>query len=118
MGFPDIGRSKETRPMTEAVRQYVRNTDEVRARTAKDYKTTATKVKKAYNRTLFGGSLAQWKRQEGVADTARSECAEAFEKEMKRARVLVAEAERNGRAGRVHPTKHWCLKLRGESKNS
>lgn len=64
-------------------------------------------MKRAFNRTLFGGSLAKWKREKNVDDTARSEIAERFEKETKRARVLIAEAEK--RRGRHNTRKDSTL---------
>jgi len=42
---------------------------------------------------MFGGSIAQWKRVWKVERETKSELAEAFEKEMRRARVLIAEQE-------------------------
>ena len=42
---------------------------------------------------MFGGSIANWKRKYKVAKEAQSPIAEAFEREMRRARVLIAEQE-------------------------
>ena len=51
---------------------------------------------------MFGGSVAQWKRKFKVECGAKSELAEAFEKEMRRARILIAEQEikRSGARGK------------------
>ena len=42
---------------------------------------------------MFGGSISKWKRVWKVESSAKSEVAEAFEKEMRRARILIAEQE-------------------------
>ena len=42
---------------------------------------------------MFGGSIASWKRKAKVEREAHSPIAEAFEREMRRARILIAEAE-------------------------
>ena len=103
----DIGRTREAATATETIEEYVRRTDDVRAQAAKEYGTTSNKVKRAFNRMLFGGSLAKWKREEGIPETAYSEIVERFEKEMKRARVLIAETEK--RRGQVRTRKDATL---------
>ena len=46
-----------------------------------------------FNSVMFGRSLAKWKRVEKIQSTAKSNLAERFETEMKKARVLIAEKE-------------------------
>ena len=49
--------------------------------------------KKCFNSLMFGGSITRWKRVWKVAKEAQSPIAEAFEREMRRARVLIADQE-------------------------
>ena len=89
----NIARTGEKTAQTEAIEEYVRETDKVRRQVAENYRTSAKAAKKLFNSLMFGGSIAQWKRVWKVEREAKSELAEAFEKEMRRARVLIAEQE-------------------------
>ena len=75
-------------------------TDEVRRKVAQSYRTSVTAAKKCFNSVMFGGSISKWKRVWKVESSAKSEVAEAFEKEMRRARILIAEQEIKNSGGR------------------
>jgi len=66
---------------------------------AGEYNTKKENVKKGVNGVLFGGSIAAWKERNGVSMAARSEGMERIQKEVKRARVLVAEREKKRSPG-------------------
>ena len=68
-------------------------TDKVRKQVAQDYRTSVKAAKKCFNLLMFGGSISKWKQVWKVPREAKSPIAEAFEKEMRRARVLIAEHE-------------------------
>ena len=68
-------------------------TDEVRRQAAQNYRTSVKAAKKCFNSVMFGGSISRWEQSWRVSSTAKSEIAEEFEKEMRRARVLIAEQE-------------------------
>ena len=89
----DMARTCEKTEQMEAIAAYVHETDRVRKQVAEDYRTSVTAAKKCFNSLMFGGSIAKWKRVWKVAKEAQSPIAEAFEKEMRRARVLIAEQE-------------------------
>ena len=89
----DLARTCEKTEQMEAIAAYVHETDRVRRQVAEDYRTSVTAAKKCFNSLMFGGSIAKWKRVWKVAKEAQSPIAEAFEKEMRRARVLIAEQE-------------------------
>ena len=94
----DMARRGEAAAQTGAVEAYVHETDEVRRQVAQSYRTSVAAAKKCLNSVMFGGSISKWKRVWKVESNAKSEVAEAFEKEMRRARILIAEQElkRNG----------------------
>ena len=95
----EMGRRTERNPEMRCVEEYVRKTDEMRARVARDYGTNPNLAKQLFNRIIFGGGIAKWKKDFGIEAQARSEDAEKFEKQMNRARVLIAADERrNGGA--------------------
>ena len=71
----------------------MRETEQVRRQVAEEYRTSVTAAKKLFNSVMFGGSISKWKRDWKVESSAKSEVAEAFEKEMRRARILIAEQE-------------------------
>ena len=89
----DMARRGEAAAQTEAIEAYVHETDEVRKQVAQSYRTSVTAAKKCFNSVMFGGSISKWKRVWKVDSSAKSEVAEAFEKEMRRARILIAEQE-------------------------
>ena len=89
----DMARAGEKTAQTGAIEAYVRETDRVRQQVAENYRTSVKAAKKLLNSLMFGGSVAQWKRKFKVERGAKSELAEAFEKEMRRARILIAERE-------------------------
>ena len=60
---------------------------------AQDYRTSVKAAKKCFTLLMFGGSISKWKQVWKVPREAQSPIAEAFEKEMRRARVLIAEQE-------------------------
>ena len=89
----DLARQGEMRADTGAIEEYVRETEQVRRQVADDYRTSMKAAKKLFNSVMFGRSVAKWKKVEKIRDTAKSSIAEKFEKEMKKARVLIAEQE-------------------------
>ena len=89
----DIARGSGKAAKTDAIEAYVRETGEVRKQVAQSYRTTVDAAKKCFNSVMFGGSIPKWKRKWRVQAEAKSEIAEAFDKEMRRARVLIAEEE-------------------------
>ena len=89
----DLARKGERRVSTEAIEEYVRETEQVRKQVAAEYRTNVTAAKKLFNSVMFGRSVAKWKKVEKIQSTAKSSIAEQFEKEMKKARVLIAEQE-------------------------
>ena len=89
----DMARAGEKTAQTGAIEAYVRETDRVRQQVAENYRTSVKAAKKLLNSLMFGGSVAQWKRKFKVERGTKSELAEAFEKEMRRARILIAERE-------------------------
>ena len=88
-----MARKGERRGRVEAIEAYVRRTDEVRRQVAQDYRTGVKEAKKLFNMVMFGGSISKWKQSHKVESSWKSETAEEFEKEMKMARVLIAEQE-------------------------
>ena len=89
----DMARSGERMARVGAIEMYVRETDEARRRVAQSYRTSVKGAKKLFNVVMFGGSISRWKQSWKVSSTAKSEIAEEFEKEMRRARILIAEQE-------------------------
>ena len=89
----DMARTCEKAEQTDAIAEYVHETDNVRKQVAEDYRTSVKAAKKCFNLLMFGGSIANWKRKFKVKSEAQSPIAEAFEREMRRARVLIAEQE-------------------------
>ena len=89
----DLARQGEMRAKTDAIEEYVRETEHVRRQVADEYRTSMKAAKQLFNSVMFGRSVAKWKRVEKIQATAKSGLAEEFEKEMKRARVLIAEKE-------------------------
>ena len=89
----DLARQGEMRAKTDAIEEYVRETEHVRRQVADEYRTSMKAAKQLFNSVMFGRSIAKWKRVEKIQATAKSGLAEEFEKEMKRARVLIAEKE-------------------------
>ena len=100
------------------VAEYVRNTDEARARVAADYGTKPGVAKKLFNRITFGGGIARWKSDFNVGAQARSEDAERFEKQMQRARVVVAARERSRGAARETKDKTLVSKAVGRAEEA
>jgi len=88
-----MARRSEAAAQVEAIEAYVHETDAVRKQTAQSYRTSVKAAKKCFNSVMFGGSISKWKRVWKVESSAKSEAAEAFEKEMRRARILIAEQE-------------------------
>ena len=81
----DLARQGEMRATTDAIEEYVRETEQVRRQVADDFRTSMKAAKKLFNSVMFGRSVAKWKKVENVRDTAKSSIAEKFEKEMKHA---------------------------------
>jgi len=77
-----------------ALRRYVTRTGEVRERVAQEFGVGVTQVKKCFNRLIFGGSIDGWKRATGVETRKESREVREFARELAKARVLIAEAER------------------------
>ena len=72
----------------------------MRRQVAEDFHTSMKAAKKLFNSVMFGRSIAKWMKVEKIRDTAKSSIAEKFEKEMKKARVLIAEEELKKSRGR------------------
>ena len=89
----DLARRGESRAQTDAIEEYVRETEQVRRQVADEYRTNMKTAKKLFNCVMFGRSVAKWKKVEKIQGTAKSSIAEKFEAEMKKARVLIAEKE-------------------------
>ena len=89
----DMARTCEKGEQVDAIAAYVYETDRVRKQAAQDFGTSTEAAKKCFNSLMFGGSIASWKRRAKVAMEAQSPIAEAFEREMRRARILIAEQE-------------------------
>ena len=89
----DMARTCEKAEQVDAIAAYVYETDKVRKQAAEDFRTSREAAKKCFNSLMFGGSIASWKRKAKVEREAHSPIAEAFEREMRRARILIAEAE-------------------------
>ena len=89
----DLARRGECRVQTDAIEEYVRETEQVRRQVADEYRTSMKAAKKLFNSVMFGRTVAKWKRVEKIQSTAKSNIAEKFEMEMKKARVLIAETE-------------------------
>ena len=89
----DMARTCGKAEQMEAIAAYVHETDKVRKQVAQDYRTSVKAAKQCFNLLMFGGSISKWKRVWKVPREAQSPIAEAFEKEMRRARVLIAEQE-------------------------
>ena len=80
----DLARAGEARAQTEAIEEYVRETEQVRRQVADEYRTNMKTAKKLFNCVMFGRSVAKWKKVETIQSTAKSSIAEKFETEMKK----------------------------------
>ena len=114
----EIGGETEIDPKIAGIATYVRSTEEVRARVAVDYGTKPCIAKKLFNRLTFGGGIARWKKEFKVEAQARSEEAERDEKQMQRARVLIAAWERSRGAAKETKDKTLASKAVGRAEEA
>ena len=83
----------ERRRQWPELKKYVENVDEMRRKVAEELGIGVKNAKRGFNAVIFGMTVRNWVRKEGVRDGRTSETMVRFDREIRRARTLLAEEE-------------------------
>ena len=75
------------------LKKYVQNVDEMRRLVAEELGISVKNAKKGFNAVMFGMTVRNWMRKEGVRAGRTSETMVRFDRDIRRARTLLAEEE-------------------------
>ena len=90
----EISRETNTEFELSEIKLMIGNKTKWRSEAARELGTTVVTIKRGVNAILFGMDLGIWKRRFGVSDDKRSGRLERLEKEVKEARVLIVNREK------------------------
>ena len=83
----------ERRRQWPELKKYIENVDEMRRKVAEELGIGVKNAKRGFNAVIFGMTVRNWVRKEGVRDGRTSETMVRFDREIRRARTLLAEEE-------------------------